>query len=389
MGTNDAAINELKKAFSRQELNLHLGAGVSVASKLPTWDKLVLAMYFDLTSQQRMKGWRPFPNYLYAIAEWSLKNTHEPLEITARKLQKYFCGDDGRFDNAAFIDRLHDILYLPYLERIEYGDPQLPFELLERNNSLTAVSKLIKKTAWGHKGVRAVITYNYDNLLETALEGFPSQSIYQETSLIADQLPIYHVHGYVPFGQKEIAHQQDIVFTEDQYHRIARDPYHWSSLVQVQSIAGGATLMIGLSMVDRNMRRILDAVASAPVASRNYAILLRPEFSSPGDDQLDLIHEKAKEYFSMFEQSGVKSAQGPEDIMRPAPNIKSDQPVFTPLAGIKGGPRYRFEIGGIMEQVHALDIGLQEYIFEKLGVTPLWIDDFDEIPRILQEISSD
>jgi hypothetical protein len=156
--------------------------------------------------------------------------------------------------------------------------------------------------------------------------------------------------------------------------------------VQVQSIAGSATLMIGLSMVDRNMRRILDAVASAPVSSRNYAILITPEFKPPQDDQLDLIHEKAKEYFAMFEQSGVKSEQGPEDIMRPAPNIKSDQPVFTPSAGIKGEPRYRYEIRGIMEQVHGLDSGLQEFILNKLGVTPIWIDDFAEIPGILKEI---
>lgn len=80
----------LKKAFNEKNLTLYLGAGVSIGSNLPSWEKLVLAMYFAKISEQEMQGWRPYPNYLLAIAEWHLRDCAEPLEITARKLLKYY-----------------------------------------------------------------------------------------------------------------------------------------------------------------------------------------------------------------------------------------------------------------------------------------------------------
>lgn len=47
---------------------------------LPTWEELVLAMYFDVVSSEEIiddqgQRWKPFPNYLYAIAEWQLERT--------------------------------------------------------------------------------------------------------------------------------------------------------------------------------------------------------------------------------------------------------------------------------------------------------------------------
>jgi hypothetical protein len=78
----DEAIAELRQAYQRHRLTLYLGAGVSVGSGLPTWDRLVLAMYFNAIAQKKMGDRRPFPNYLYAIADWHLKRTPVPLEIT-------------------------------------------------------------------------------------------------------------------------------------------------------------------------------------------------------------------------------------------------------------------------------------------------------------------
>ena len=88
-------IARLKKAFTKNNLSLYLGAGLSAGNGLPTWEKLVLSMYYSATSEQSLGGWRPFSNYLYAIAEWHLDRNHEPLEITARKLRKYYSDTDG------------------------------------------------------------------------------------------------------------------------------------------------------------------------------------------------------------------------------------------------------------------------------------------------------
>jgi|AntRauTorckE5430_2_1112549.scaffolds.fasta_scaffold03766_3 hypothetical protein len=40
----DNARDTLRRAFKNQQLTLYPGAGVSVASALPTWDKLVLSV---------------------------------------------------------------------------------------------------------------------------------------------------------------------------------------------------------------------------------------------------------------------------------------------------------------------------------------------------------
>ena len=94
-------MKELQKAFKEKNITLYIGAGVSIGSNLPSWEKLVLAMYFAKISEQEMQGWRPYPNYLLAIAEWHLRDCAEPLEITARKLLKYY--GDGKTADTLFL----------------------------------------------------------------------------------------------------------------------------------------------------------------------------------------------------------------------------------------------------------------------------------------------
>lgn len=381
MPGNAKAIQVLQDAFKRKELSLHLGAGVSVGSDLPTWEHLVLTMYFSLTSAQRMKGWRPFPNYLYAISEWYLQQQREPLEITARKLQKYFTSG-GQFDNNSFVNSLHENLYAPFLELEE-----IPRRAIAKNNTLLSIAKMIRRGTRRSRGIRSVISYNYDDLLERALDKFPHQPVYRESALTDGRLPIYHVHGYVPFMNQTLAFDQDLVFTEDQYHRIGRDPYHWSNIVQLQSIAGSAALMLGLSLADCNMRRLLDAIVSAPVPTRNFAILQRPKYVEPEPQQLDSIHLQAINYVDRFEGSGVKKAGSRDSVMHRVPGVKSGAPIKRRSGAVKG-PQYRYEISGILEAVHGLEEDLHDFVLERLGVTPIWIEEFSEIPDILAEISS-
>jgi len=78
MGTRDEALDTMCKAYGRGELSLYLGAGVPVGSGLPTWEKLVLAMYFSALSKQSLGLWIPFPNYLYARPEAGSDSTPPP-----------------------------------------------------------------------------------------------------------------------------------------------------------------------------------------------------------------------------------------------------------------------------------------------------------------------
>lgn len=379
MSTNP--VNMLRQAFIEKKLTLFLGAGVSMDSKLPSWEKLVLLMYFNKISQEKMGGWRPFSNYLYAIAEWHLKNSTEPLEVTARKLRKHYSEDE----QDKFIEDLYAMLYGNFLVN-GYPDPQINKNYLLRNNTtLNALARLCESPK---RGVNAVVTYNYDSLLEIALENFGHQIIYQQSEkLVPGKLAIYHVHGYVPFHDyKEGSRGEEIVFTEDQYHEVAENPYSWSNLVQLQLLSNTTGLMVGLSLSDRNIRRLLDGVRHSPINSPNYALLQEPDKTPPKDEVLDEIHEKAKEYLREFEESGIKRDIPYEGIMFQRPGRKTAYPSVKSSRSGEKGPRYRAEIAGIIEQVKLIDRSQQEYVLKQLGIIPVWYKKHSDITEIINEI---
>jgi hypothetical protein len=377
------SIATLHAACKQGNLTLYLGAGVSVGNGLPTWEQLVLAMYFSAVSKQSLGGWRPFPNYLYAIAEWYLENSREPLEIIARKLRNLY-GEGGQ---TAFRESLHNTLYGGFLEPDgNLSDEPHPDQLLYANATLAATTALCSHVPAGKRAVQAVITYNYDDLLEMALGSYPHQSVFGEGVIAADTMPVYHVHGFVPLtGEGSLPNE--IVFTEDQYHRAARDPYSWSNLVQIRSMSGSIGLMVGLSLTDRNMRRLLDAVSKAPLESQQFVLLQRPRSESPPDEDLDQIHHKAIEYLDRFKRSGIKKAEMQSDaVMTAKPGIKADYPTLRRSQPGTKGPLYHEEIAGIIEQVERLDAEQQTAVLAQLGVTPIWYDEHPEVAPILDEI---
>ncbi len=381
MTTKTEAIDQLRTAFQAKKLTLYLGAGVSIGSNLPSWDKLVLGMYFNKISEAHMGGWRPFSNYLYAISEWYLKTAGEPLEITARKLQKFY----GTGDRNTFLQDLYDTLYGNFFqdgERLGYINSRF---IRAKNPTLKAIARLCQAP---NRGVANVVTYNYDNLLEMVLTGLAYQTVFRATELVGDALPIYHVHGFVPMEQG-IPHStgEEIVFTEEEYHRVAESPFYWSNLIQLQLLSSTTGLMVGLSLSDRNMRRILDAIDNSPLKSQNFALLKEPDKNGPEAAILDAIHTSAKSYRDRCDRGGIKRddwVEGSGKVRIGSSNV--EPPTRTRRAGVKRAGNYQYEISGIIQQVKKIDREQQEYVLGQLGVTPIWIKDYSEIPGIIAKI---
>ena len=352
------ALESLQKAFNDKNLTLYLGAGVSMDSGLPSWEGLVLAMYFKIMDQQRLGMWRPFPNYLLAISDWQIKNLQEPLEITARKIRLYYGGDQ-----AGFLKSLRETLYQGFTPANEYDfvSPGAG-DLMLGNPTLHAVADLC-----GHaqRGVDAVVTYNYDALLEKVLmEGTFEAICRTDHAPDADKIPVYHVHGYVPFQQSAGSSVEDIVFTEDQYNRVANDPYSWSNLVQIHRMSSSVGLMIGLSLSDRNMRRLFDAVRRSPIETSHFAILKRREWKVPSGEELSKINEQAILYAEKFARSGIKGGGG----------------------GMKKGLNWEYEIKGILKEVQLKSDEQETLVLNELGIEPIWVDEYEEIPDTVAQI---
>jgi SIR2-like domain len=128
----------------------------------------------------------------------------------------------------------------------------------------------------------SIITFNFDDMIEEALNkaSIPNKSIFSE-SIYHDshQIPIYHVHGYLPRHGK--LPETDLVFSEDAYHNQFIDPFSWSNLMQLNKLSQTTCLFIGVSLTDPNMRRLLDvAWRKNPGKTKSHYIVKKRPGSS-------------------------------------------------------------------------------------------------------------
>jgi hypothetical protein len=352
-------LETLQSAFQEGKITFYLGAGVSKPNGLPSWEELVQALYFTtLNDESFIYELRPYPNYLFALAEWVLLQKNEPLDIIIRKIKQWYEGKD-------FIGMMGDTIYAGLNRKNSPSIDGLPRQLVEQNATLKAIVDCCRQSKPGIKGLGSIVTYNYDNLVELGLENHDGlknnfQVIYKrEHQVQAGKIPIYHVHGYIPFQSSDVNYD-DILFSEDQYNRAFQDPFFWGNVVQVSELTKRKGLMIGLSLSDRNTRRILDSILNQPLPKDNYILMRKPKFKRIENPsvELDGIRLKAEKYLSKFPSANMKMPdKEPRQIQQLLDNI------------------YRYESNEFQKG------------FESLGLHLITFDEFDEIPTILQQIA--
>jgi len=144
---------------------------------------------------------------------------------------------------------------------------------------LNEVVDLCRPTRSGSR-VHTVITYNFDDLLEVGLidSRVKHLSIFHgDTYPSSLELPVYHVHGFLPrdFGKYDRLQDNLLIFSEENYHRVYTDPYHWSNIVQLSTLRERTCVLLGLSLTDPNLRRLLEAGTRDSTSPRHYAFMKR------------------------------------------------------------------------------------------------------------------
>lgn len=113
---------------------------------------------------------------------------------------------------------------------------------------------------------QTVIVYNFDDLLEVALEQKMSDtsSCYVKTSAQTGQsnsengIYIYHPHGLLKVLGADMGEEsQKLVFTESSYKKLESKAYIWENSVQAQALSETSCIFLGFSGTDYNFRRIL------------------------------------------------------------------------------------------------------------------------------------
>jgi hypothetical protein len=363
MRPQDQSIKRLREAFRKNHLTVYVGAGASVASGVPLWDRLVLSLFIN-SLKIRERDDAEFPILRMATGKRWFEKNRGPLEVAARSLRTSFRSSKefmemvsfGLYQNLGFDDRGYPAKWV--------------YPFLRRNKTLSALVKLCRRTKPDKIGLRAVVTYNLDGLLELALGSYPFQTLWKQTARKPGRLPIYHVHGYVPFRASTFHYKptmgstpDEIVLTEDQYHREAADPYSWSNLTQLQSMSNSVGLTAGLSLSDPNMRRLLDVTRKAPSRPEIYALLERPEVAELDEAGLEEVGKLALENLDFYDQ-WFKSPL-------PRPDLKS--------------AKWRKNVQKTWRDLEQMCFQREVSVLRDLGVEPIWCK-HAEIPKIVDKI---
>ena len=274
-------IARAKSAFSKGRVSLFLGAGVSIDAGLPQWSDLLRGVFKPNDSKP----------YFYV----SDKNTDAILDtygnsnIIAGRYAYNGFGDEGKFSS-----RIKEVLYQ---------------SKKDSSDLVNALSEAIVEDK--EKRISSIITYNFDDLIETRLSelGYKDyNSVYGKNRDMSKYLQIYHVHGMIP---EKRSIESTPILSEKDYHDLYRNNHNWANVVQLYAMNTMTCFFIGLSLTDPNLRRLLDFSYSDEGPSKadigrcpHFAFMQRKTLK--GDKRLHVNQEHWKVQEQMLREFGIK-----------------------------------------------------------------------------------
>ena len=323
-------VEKLKDSYGRGQFSLFLGAGVSSSAGMPNWDNLLNSLFVTYLSHEFGKDGIIDSTDINELVGRLNKVSESSALMGARYLRKGLTG--GSAETSSFVSAITKSLY-----QLRNKD----FDMDSRLFRAIAATCMPRRTG---ARVRSVVNYNFDDLLEKQLDkaGISHRSVYTEADVYdPDELPVYHVHGFLPEDRSKYSFLENstLVFSEEGYHHIYTNAYHWSNLVQLNCLRENNCLMIGLSMTDPNLRRLMDISARSLEQNKHFAFMKRLSVG-------EFCYEK--------NEPGKKQA----------------------ITNLEGAAKF-------LDTHHALNEGLMR----ELGVTVIWYENYDEIPEVLEALT--
>lgn len=300
-------IKQVKNAFRKGDVVLFLGAGVSIDGGLPLWGTLIKTLHISMLNELIKDKDLSFKQK-EMMREIASDNEMESPLMQMRYIRSGFSDEE-------YYRLVHSALYEKNIN--------LDTKLL---NSIAKICMPQRE----YNGVKSIITYNFDDLVERKLAQKDVRYniiASEEDRQLWGRLNIYHVHGYLPSDYVEVSDEPNLIFSEEDYHRIYRDAYSWSNLVQLNVLRENTCLFIGCSLTDPNLRRLLDVAARNGETPRHYAFLKKKKINKQ-----------------------------------------------------KNGRVVNEDVLGIYQRI---DDNIQTAYYKKMGLNIIWIEDFGEIPDIL------
>lgn len=337
--TRTQKLRQVGEWYRQDKLVLVLGAGASTAYGVPDWNTLLQKLLL-LTLKPDEGEEKEGSHEKAGLLAKTFSHVFEPNSlIAARYLHNHFKKTNPKA-KLAFESAIRDVLY----SGIQKG---------EESDLLKEVRQFC--IAPGRSpNLDSIITYNYDDLVEQCLQGIevdvPFAAIHARgMKPEPHELPIYHVHGYLPQTGK-LTSKNTVVLSEDGYHQQYNDFYGWSNLTQINKFKDYNCLFVGLSFSDPNLRRLLDI-------ARNER----------GDDKVHHFCVKRR-----YKRSEVKSNL--EKLLAENSEILQNKS----NAGM--------EVDEVVEELVKLMEQFEENDALSFGVGIIWVDEYEDIPKCLKEI---
>jgi len=317
----------LNTAYLNEKLVFVLGAGVSFGYGLPLWDEILQKLMVTTIEEEQSTS---------SVLAKLFNNIFKPNPIIAgRYLQQYYIDNELSFEEA-----VQKALY----ENCNCdNDSKLMNEIV---NFCVAPGK--------SPNLDSIITYNFDDILEHKLLDvgidIPFKSIYG-VGMNSDngELPIYHVHGYLP-REGKLNGLNKITFGESIYHEHYNDVYSWNNITQINKFKDNTCLFIGSSLTDPNIRRLLDIARLQKGLKNGCHYIFKKRYSE---------HMTTKDLKILLDKNKVLLGENVQAELQLSESVK-----------------LLIEIIERFEENDSLSF----------GVKTIWVNDFDEIPHILAEI---
>lgn len=286
---NRKNLKKLKERVDSDAVNWVLGAGISKSAGVPLWSECLLQMWARALLLEGDFDYDPATGKEFRDTLDEMKKEIEHPEIFLGKINPTITGVSG---NQIFtgVDTLEAAEYIQNFvaETISWGNHEKEYlqdcafaslveDSLKLDKKPDEVWNKMKKQVLGFlaayfmeqvkKGREVtVISYNFDDLLEFALErmGLGKEKCYIKnpgTKNVPEGktgVHIYHPHGTVSVIPNSLSEKsQKLVLAESNYERLEQKVYLWENSIQAKALHDKSCVFLGFSGEDYNFRRII------------------------------------------------------------------------------------------------------------------------------------
>lgn len=258
----------LVRDAEQRNLTLVCGAGLSVSAGLPSWyaylQKIVSVFLVHWKFQE-------IENYIYKDSapkqlSIALFDEYFEEELLDNNLPEQFLKEDSLILAQLVKNCIEPANWNYLLRKALYEDKM---QIIATGSLFEEVSELLIQCS---KTITGVLTYNYDDLLESTLlsKRFKTSSIINENHLMPQpNFPIFHMHGILPLKG---GLNGKIYLSEEDYLTDIIQPNSWYNQLHGTKLTSTCCLFLGLSFNDPSVKRKL-AIHRLNNKDFHYALL--------------------------------------------------------------------------------------------------------------------